>query len=318
MTAGTILALAGGVGGAKLADGLAALLGPRLGVIVNTGDDFEHMGLSISPDLDTVLYTLAGIANPETGWGVAGESWAFLEQAARLGGPSWFRLGDRDLAIHVLRSERLRRGERLTAITADLCRSLGVAARLLPMSDAPVRTIVETAEGPLPFQDYFVRRRCEVAVTGFAFAGIAKARPTPETLAAIAAADLAAIVLCPSNPFVSIDPILAVPGLKEALRRRGVPIVAVSPIIGGAAVKGPAAKMMRELGLDPSALAVAEHYAGFLDGMLIDEADAALAPRLTALGLRVRVAPTVMKSAADRRAVAQEALALAATVAEAR
>jgi LPPG:FO 2-phospho-L-lactate transferase len=311
MRSGTILALAGGVGGAKLADGLAELLGERLGVIVNTGDDFEHMGLGISPDLDTVLYTLAGIANPETGWGIAGESWAFLDQVARLGGPGWFRLGDRDLAIHVLRSERLRRGDRLTVITADFCRRLGVAARLLPMADAPVRTIVETASGPLPFQDYFVRLRCEVAVTGFAFSGVDEARPTPEILASIAAEDLAAIVLCPSNPFVSIDPILAVPGMKAALKGRGVPIVAVSPIIGGAAVKGPAAKMMRELCLDPSALAVAEHYAGFIDGMLIDKADAALMPRLQALGLHVRVAPTLMKTADDRRAVAQEALALA-------
>jgi LPPG:FO 2-phospho-L-lactate transferase len=318
MTSGTILALAGGVGGAKLADGLAALLGDRLGVIVNTGDDFEHMGLCISPDLDTVMYTLAGIANPETGWGIAGESWAFLDQVARLGGPLWFRLGDRDLGTHVLRSERLRRGERLTAITADLCRRLGIAATLMPMSDAPVRTLVETAEGPLPFQEYFVRRRCEVPVTGFAFAGAAEARPTEEIAAALAATDLAAIVICPSNPFVSVDPILAVPTLKQALRRRGVPIVAVSPIIGGAAVKGPAAKMMRELRLDPSALAVAEHYAGFIDGMLIDEADAALAPRLEARGFAVRVAPTLMKTQGDRRAVAQHALALAGAVTERR
>ncbi|HXZ02648.1 MAG TPA: 2-phospho-L-lactate transferase [Stellaceae bacterium] len=315
MIAGTVLALAGGVGGAKLADGLAALLGGRLGVIVNTGDDFEHMGLSVSPDLDTVMYTLAGIANPETGWGIAGESWAFLDQAARLGGPSWFRLGDRDLATHVLRTERLRRGERLSAITADLCRRLGIAAHVLPMSDDPVRTVVETAEGPLAFQEYFVRRRCEVPVTGFAFAGAAEARPTEEIAAALAAADLAAIVICPSNPFVSVDPILAVPGLRPALRRRGAPIVAVSPIIGGAAVKGPAAKMMRELRLDPSALTVAEHYAGFIDGMLIDEADGSLAPRLEARGLAVRIAPTLMKTQDDRRAVARQALALARAVA---
>jgi LPPG:FO 2-phospho-L-lactate transferase len=315
MIPGTLLALAGGVGGAKLADGLAALFGDRLGIIVNTGDDFEHMGLSISPDLDTVMYTLAGIANPETGWGIAGESWAFLDQVARLGGPGWFRLGDRDLAIHVLRTERLRRGERLSEITADLCRRLAIAARLLPMSDAPVRTVVETSEGPLPFQEYFVARRCAVPVTGFTFAGAAEARPTPEIAAALAATDLIAIVICPSNPFVSVDPILAVPTLKSALRRRGVPIVAVSPIIGGAAVKGPAAKMMRELRLDPSALAVAEHYAGFIDGMLIDEADAALAPRLEALGVAVRVAPTLMKTAEDRGAVARHALALAGAVA---
>ena len=314
MTTGTVLALAGGVGGAKLADGLAALLGERLGVIVNTGDDFEHVGLFISPDLDTVMYTLAGIANPETGWGIAGESWAFLEQVVRLGAPGWFRLGDRDLATHVLRGERLRRGERLSTITADLCRRLGIAARVMPMSDAPVRTIVETAAGPLPFQDYFVRLRCEVPVTGFAFTGIEQARPSEEITAALDAGDLAAIILCPSNPYVSVDPILAVPTLKDRLRRRGVPIVAVSPIIGGAAVKGPAAKMMRELKLDPSALAVAEHYAGFIHGMLIDEADAALAPRIEALGMVVQVAPTLMKTADDRRAVARRALALAEVV----
>jgi LPPG:FO 2-phospho-L-lactate transferase len=310
-----ILALAGGVGGAKLADGLMQLLGDRLTVLVNTGDDFEHMGLTICPDLDTVTYTLAGMAEPSTGWGVAGESWAFLDQAARLGGPSWFRLGDRDVALHVLRSERLRRGERLTEITTDVCRRLGITARVLPMTDAAVRTIVHTPQGPLPFQEYFVKERCAPVVTGFAFAGSENASPTPELEAALADRDLAAIVLCPSNPYVSIAPILAVPGLKQHLQRRGVPIIAVSPIIGGAAVKGPAAKMMRELGIEPSALAVAEHYRGFIDGFLLDEADAALLPRLAPLGLAARAVPSLMKTAADRRRLAEAVLDFAAELA---
>lgn len=313
-----ILALAGGVGGARLADGLAALLGPELAVIVNTGDDFEHLGLSVSPDLDTVMYTLAGIANAETGWGIAGESWNFLDQVERLGGPGWFRLGDRDLATHVLRSERLGQGERLTAITADLCRRLGIVARVLPMCDAPVRTMVETATGPLAFQDYFVRLRCAPAVTGFAFAGVERAEPSAEIRAAIGDAGLAAILLCPSNPFVSIDPILAVPGLKTLLRSRGVPIVAVSPIIGGAAVKGPAAKMMQELGLEVSALAVADHYRGFIEALLIDDADAALAPRIERLGMAAPVAPTLMRTREDRRGLAARCLEIAAALPPAR
>ena len=313
-----ILALAGGVGGARLADGLAALLGPELAVIVNTGDDFEHLGLSVSPDLDTVMYTLAGIANAETGWGIAGESWNFLDQVERLGGPGWFRLGDRDLATHVLRSERLRQGERLTAITADLCRRLGIAAGVLPMCDGPVRTMVETEAGPLAFQDYFVRLRCAPAVTGFAFAGVERAGPSPEFRAALGDAGLAAILVCPSNPFVSIDPILAVPGLEALLRGRGVPIVAVSPIIGGAAVKGPAAKMMQELGLEVSALAVAEHYRGFIDALLIDQADAALAPRIESLGMAAPVAPTLMRTRADRRDLAARCLEIATALRSAR
>lgn len=313
-----ILALAGGVGGAKLADGLARQLGDTLCVVVNTGDDFEHLGLSICPDLDTVMYTLAGIAEPSTGWGVAGETWSFMDQLARFGGPDWFRLGDRDLATHVLRAERLARGERLTLVTADLCRRLGIAARILPMSDDPVRTIVATPEGALPFQDYFVRLRCAPEVTGFAFAGSERAAPSPEVAAAIADPRLAAIILCPSNPYVSIAPILAVPGMRALLHGRGVPIVAVSPIIGGAAVKGPAAKMMRELGVEPSALSVAEHYRGLVDGLILDEADAALAPRAEALGMAVRVAPSVMRSPADRERLADAALRFAADLAAGR
>lgn len=305
------MALAGGVGGAKLADGLARLLGAELTVIVNTGDDFEHLGLHIAPDLDTVMYTLAGIANPATGWGVAGESWNFLAQLAKLGGPTWFRLGDRDIATHVLRSAALRAGTSLTTITADFCRRLGIAARVLPMSDDPVRTVVHSAEGDLPFQDYFVARRCEVPVTGFSFAGAERARPSGEVLSTLRAAELQAIILCPSNPFVSIDPILSVPGMRSLIAEARVPVVAVSPIIGGAAVKGPAAKMMRELGLNPSAAAVAAHYRALATGFVLDDADAGLAPSVTRQGMAVKVAPTLMRSGEDRIALAEICIAFA-------
>jgi LPPG:FO 2-phospho-L-lactate transferase len=306
-----IAALAGGVGGAKLADGLTKLLGDAVAAIVNTADDFEHLGLHISPDLDTVMYTLGGIANSETGWGVAGETWTFLDQIARLGAPTWFRLGDRDLATHILRGAALRAGGRLTEITADLCRRLGIGARVLPMSDDAVRTIVHSAEGDIAFQDYFVGRHCEVPVTGFAFAGIERARPTVEVEAALRAADLDAIILCPSNPFVSIDPILSLPGMRQLLGGPGVPVIAVSPIIGGAAVKGPAAKMMRELGFEPSAASVAAHYRGLVTGFVMDTADAALAPAVEVQGMTVTVTGTVMRTNADRLRLAEECLAFA-------
>lgn len=296
-----IVALAGGVGGAKLADGLACKLGRNLSIIVNTGDDFEHLGLHVSPDLDTVMYTLAGMANPETGWGVANESWSFLEQAIHLGGPGWFRLGDRDLATHVLRTMRLRRGERLTSITDDFCRQLGIAAHILPMSDQPISTIVDTTEGPLPFQEYFVARQCAVPVRGFRFEGSAEAQMSSEVRNALTATDLEAIIVCPSNPYVSVDPILHVPGLAQLVQARLVPVVAVSPIIGGAAVKGPAAKMMRELGFDVSSKSVAAHYRNFVHGLVIDVTDAALKPTIEAMGMKVRVVPTLMRSPQDRR-----------------
>jgi LPPG:FO 2-phospho-L-lactate transferase len=306
-----IVALAGGVGGAKLADGLMQLLGDAVTLIVNTADDFEHLGLHISPDLDTVMYTLGGIANPETGWGVAGETWTFLDQIARLGGPTWFRLGDRDLATHILRGAALRAGGRLTDITADLCRRLGIAARVLPMSDDAVRTIVHSAEGDLTFQEYFVGRHCDVPVTGFAFAGIERARPTAEVMATLRSADLEAIVLCPSNPFVSIDPILSLPGMRRLIADAGVPVIAVSPIIGGAAVKGPAAKMMRELDFDPSAATVAAHYRGLIIGFVMDTADTALAPAVDAQGMTVKLAETLMRNRADQLRLAQECVTFA-------
>lgn len=303
-----VLALAGGVGGARLASGFAELLRERLTVLVNTGDDFEHLGFNISPDLDTVMYTLAGVANPETGWGIDGESWNFMAQVERLGGPTWFRLGDRDLATHAVRTERLRRGDSLTAITSDLCRALGVRARVVPMSDDRVRTIVHTDEGELPFQDYFVRLQCNVSVSGFSFEGAAAARYNNE-------ADLTApphaIVICPSNPYVSVAPILALPGLKRAIKDCGAPMIAVSPIIAGAAVKGPAAKMMRELGVTPSALGVAEHYRDLIDAIVIDESDSASVPAIEALGMAVRTTPTLMRTQADRVRLAQECLDLA-------
>ena len=302
-----IVALAGGVGGAKMAFGLSRVLPPdRLTIIVNTADDFEHLGLHVAPDLDTVMYTLAGLANPETGWGLAGETWGFMSAIERLGGPSWFRLGDHDIATHVLRTERLRAGERLTEVTAELCAALGIRCAVLPMSDDPVRTMVETPTGVLPFQEYFVHLKCEPAVRGFRFEGAATAKPSEQALAALAAAE--AIVLCPSNPFVSIAPILAVPGLDKAIRTAKAPIAAVSPIIGGAAVKGPAAKMMQELGLDVSVVGIASHYRKLADGLVLDEADAALAPAVEAMGLRGAVMPTLMRNDADRIRLAQATL----------
>jgi LPPG:FO 2-phospho-L-lactate transferase len=308
---GRVVALAGGVGGAKLAHGLSALLGDRLTVIVNTGDDFEHLGLHISPDLDTVMYTLGGIANPVAGWGIANESWNFLDQIVRLGGPGWFRLGDRDLATHVLRTQALGAGARLTDVTAALCARLGIRSHILPMTDSAVRTIVETVEGPLAFQDYFVGRQCDVTVLSFHFDGIGIARPSPETLAALADQELAAVVVCPSNPFVSVDPILALPGLRDRLVHSTSPVIGVSPIIGGAAVKGPAARMMRELCLEVSALSVAEKYVDILDGFVIDAIDSAMAPRIAALGIEVEVAQILMKTDADRRTLADICLSFA-------
>jgi LPPG:FO 2-phospho-L-lactate transferase len=306
-----IVALAGGVGGAKLADGLARCVGAELTVIVNTGDDFEHLALHISPDLDTVMYTLAGIANPATGWGIADETWDTLEQITRLGGPDWFKLGDKDLATHILRTQRLRRGDRLTDITADLCRALRVAARVLPMSDDPVRTIVQSGKEQYPFQDYFVRLQCNVPVTSLYFEGAAEAQPSPEVHAALQDTALSAIVLCPSNPYLSINPILAMPGMRDLIGRADVPVVAVSPIIGGAAVKGPAAKIMTELGVNPSVVGIAEHYKGSIDGLLIDTVDRSLAGDIEALGIRVRATSILMRDVDDRQRLADECIAFA-------
>jgi LPPG:FO 2-phospho-L-lactate transferase len=300
-----IVALAGGVGGAKLAHGLAQISAPgQLTIIVNTGDDFEHLGLAISPDLDTVMYTLAGLANPITGWGQRDESWKFLTALEKLGGETWFRLGDRDLATHIVRTRLLWAGQRLTDVTASLCHALGVAPRVLPMTDDLLQTVVQTDEGELEFQKYFVYRRCEPRVKGFYFDGLAAAFPSPEVENALAAADV--IIFCPSNPFVSLDPILSLRGVREQVIRCGA--YAVSPIVGGQALKGPAAKMLRELGHDVSALGVACHYHGLLRGFVLDTVDAVLAPQIEALGLRALVTETIMHTERDRARLAQAVL----------
>lgn len=308
----SVLALAGGVGGAKLAAGLAPLLGERFTLLVNTADDFEHLGLHISPDLDTVMYTLAGMANPQTGWGIMGETWTFMDQVARLGGPAWFRLGDRDLATHAIRTQRLRGGETLTGVTTDLCRALNVTAEVLPMTDDRVRTIVHSQEQRLGFQDYFVRLKCAVPVTGLSFEGAAAARFNPRIERLVDPKARPIVIICPSNPHLSIDPILALPGLRDWLKANATVIVAVSPIVGGAALKGPAAKIMRELGIEPSATAVAAHYNGLIEGLVIDEVDARHSDAIAATGAAVRVAQTVMRSMEDRTALARECLAFAA------
>ncbi len=303
----TWIALTGGIGGAKLALGLARVLAPdRLTIVVNTGDDFEHLGLHISPDIDTTLYTLAGIANPELGWGRADETWSFMTALERLGGPTWFKLGDRDLALHVERTRRLKAGATLSAVTAHLAESLGVGPRVVPMSDDAVRTVVESDQGPLAFQDYFVGRKCAPRVTAIRFAGADQARPAPGVLAALAEPGLAGVILCPSNPWLSVDPILAAPGLREALRASGAPVVAVTPIIAGKAVKGPTAKIMAELGLDVSVLSIVAHYRGLIDGFVLDAEDRALESRI---GLPMRVAHTRMRSIEDRIALAEETIA---------
>ena len=304
-----IIALAGGVGGAKLADGLARLLPPGdLTIIVNTGDDFEHWGLYISPDVDTVCYTLAGLSNPETGWGRIAETFSTLEAVGVLGGETWFRLGDKDLATHIERTRRLKAGQTISQVTRHFCQSWGVGPAVLPMSDQPVRTMVDTLEfGELAFQEYFVHRRCEPKVKGFRFAGIESARPAPGIREALEQADT--VVICPSNPWVSIDPILALAGIRSVLEEKRV--VAISPIIGGQTVKGPAAKMYAELGIQPSALAVRRHYGDLLTGFILDKVDAALAEETD---LPTVVTNTIMKTPEDRRRLAQDVLDLAQTL----
>jgi LPPG:FO 2-phospho-L-lactate transferase len=305
----TVVALSGGVGGAKLALGLSRVLPAKeLLVVCNTGDDFEHLGLCISPDIDTVMYTLAGLANRELGWGRHDETWSFMETLETVGGETWFRLGDRDLAVHVERTRRLRAGESLSAITADLCRRLGVGPRVLPMSDDPVRTRVRTDEGWIDFQDYFVRRRCEPVVHELAFHGAEAARAHPDFMAALTDPALKAVVICPSNPFISIEPILALPGVRDALAQCAAPVIAVSPIIGGRAVKGPTAKMMTEFGTTPSASAVAHRYADLIDGYVVDFADM---DQVAAIGPRVTLGQTMMTTLADREALARTVLGAA-------
>jgi LPPG:FO 2-phospho-L-lactate transferase len=311
------VALAGGVGGAKMAQGLQAALPPGdLTVVVNTADDFELYGLYISPDLDTVMYTLAGVADPVNGWGVAGDTRNTLDAIARYGEAPWFLLGDQDFATHILRTERLRAGMPLSVVTTELSAALGIQSRIVPMTDDRVATLVETPAGTLEFQDYFVGRRQSDDVLGVTFAGIERATAHPDALAAIREAD--AVVIAPSNPIVSVAPILDTPGVREAMADTPAPIVAVSPIVGGHALKGPAAQMLATLGHEVSALGVARLYADVIDGLVIDEVDRELGPTIELLGPRVLVTATVMGDEADRRRLAVEVLDFAASLARER
>ncbi|GAB4454983.1 MAG: 2-phospho-L-lactate transferase [Anaerolineae bacterium] len=308
---GNVVALAGGVGGAKLAYGLYQIVPPEnLTIIVNTGDDFEHLGLHISPDLDTVMYTLAGVANPATGWGVKDESWNMMAALARYGQPTWFQLGDRDLATHLLRTKWLREKYPYNWVTRELCQRLGVRCTVLPMSEAMVRTMLMTDQGELAFQEYFVQQQCRPVVRSIRFAGAEQAQPSREVASALRNADV--IIFCPSNPLLSLDPILALPNMRRIIAASRVPKIAVSPIVGGAALKGPAAKLMAELGQDVSPLGVARHLQDVLTGFVLDHVDQAYQEAVSELGLRSLVTGTVMLNDEDRVRLAREVLAFAA------
>ena len=310
-----IVALAGGVGGARLALGLAAVLrASQLTLVVNTGDDFEHLGFAISPDLDTVMYTLAGVNNTDTGWGRAHETWNFMESLAKLGGETWFRLGDNDLAVHVRRTLALKQGARLSDITRELSRCFGIKHGVLPMCESQVRTRVITGGREIAFQDYFVRLRCRPRVTGFRYAGSVRARPPLKLKSIIRSGEVRAVIICPSNPFVSVAPIFSVPEIGKWIRQRKFPVLAVSPIVGGAAIKGPAAKMMRELGCEVSPLGIARHYGDSVDGWVIDRKDADLRRDIEREGKRVLVADTVMSSRAKSAQLARRVVAFAQTL----
>jgi len=305
-----VLVFSGGVGGAKLVWGLAQVLAPsQLVIVANTGDDFEHGGLQLSPDLDTLLYTLAGKANTVTGWGLEAESWNVMKALEGLGGETWFRLGDRDLATHLYRSQRLAQGDSLTEVTAALCRCHRVAHTLLPMTDDCLRTMVLTPEGELSFQQYFVREACRPRVLKLRFAGCERARPQPDWFELLASPSLKAVIVCPSNPFLSVDPILALPGVRAALRRSRAPVMAVSPIVAGQALRGPAARIMEQLGLRADALAVADHYHEWLDLFVLDQHDAGLAAAVRQLGLEVLITNTIMQGPQDKRQLAEILLA---------
>ena len=311
------LALSGGTGGAKLAFGLTQVLpAGELAIVVNTGDDFEHFGLHVSPDIDTLLYTLAGINNPETGWGRNAETWSFMGALGEVGAETWFQLGDKDLALNVLRTHALRSGTTLSDFTADMAERWGISSRIIPMSNETVRTVIETDLGPLAFQDYFVRRRCEPVVQSIQFRGASDAAPSSELREILAVDSLAAIIICPSNPYISIDPILSVPGIRESLQRCHVPVVAVSPVVSGDSLKGPTAKIMNELGIGCSATAIARHYRGLIDGLLIDTDDALLEAEISELGIAVTRSDIVMRSAEDRCALAKIVLQFAGELAD--
>ena len=310
-----VLALSGGVGGAKLALGLAHCLeSDELTIVCNTGDDFVHLGLNICPDLDTVLYALADWSNREQGWGQSDETWSFLDALGRLGGETWFRLGDRDLATHIFRTGLLQRGATLSEVVEELCRRMNIAHQVVPMSDQLISTRVQTKAGEdLMFQHYFVRDQCEPEVAGFSFEGIDSSEPSPKFVSALTSCDV--VVICPSNPFVSVDPILAVPGVTSILEERKVPVIAVSNIVGGQALKGPAAKMMQELGIPKTALGVARHYSekycGLLSGFVLDHEDVDLKASVQSLGLAAIVTKTVMVTLQDKVDLGKEVLAFA-------
>ncbi|MDA7948774.1 MAG: 2-phospho-L-lactate transferase [Hyphomicrobiaceae bacterium] len=304
---GNVVALCGGIGGAKLALGLSKVIADeRLVVAVNTGDDFEHLGLHISPDVDTVTYTLAGIANPETGWGRADETWNFMESLGRIGGETWFQLGDRDLALHVERTRRLRAGDSLSEITADMRARLGISARILPMSDDPVRTHVETDAGPMPFQNYFVERKCEPELRSIRFVSAQSARVQPDVARALGNSDLRCVIICPSNPYLSVDPILAVGAMRELLRQTRAPVVAVSPLVDGQTVKGPMSKIMREQDLEARHATIARHYDDVIDGLMIDSSDDQIPNHIS-----TTVEDTMMHSLDDKVRLARHVLAFA-------
>jgi LPPG:FO 2-phospho-L-lactate transferase len=313
MSDSTILAITGGVGGAKLALGLAdEVSADQLHLLVNTGDDFEHLGLQISPDIDTLLYTLAGLSNQSLGWGIEGESWNAMGALQQLGGETWFRLGDKDLATHLWRTQALASGTGFLQVVNTHAQRLGIECNIHPMSEDPVRTTLATDEGELPFQHYFVRRQCQPSVSAIRFKGIESARPNPAVMQLLANNTPAAIIICPSNPFVSVDPVLQIPEMWQALRDCSAPVIAVSPIVAGMAIKGPAAKMMQELNLPVSALAVAKYYSerypGLLSGFVLDNSDASLQQEIEALGMDVTVTNTVMHSRLEKLKLAQTIL----------
>jgi LPPG:FO 2-phospho-L-lactate transferase len=313
---GTVVALAGQVGGAKLADGLVRVRGADCAVIVNTGDDYEHLGLSFCPDLDTILYTLSGLGSPSTPWEPSGDTQALFGMLKTLGGPDQLALGDKSLAAPLLRTAWLAQDRRLTEITADFCKHLGIKARVLPMSDDQVRTHVLTDDGAIAFQEYFVTLGCEPVVRGFQYAGADGAHPTQEISNALDSEDLEAVVLCPANPYHTIRPILEIQGMRELLRKRGAPVIAVSPIVGGRALRGSAGKMMSELRHEASALRVSMEYLRIIDGFVIDQEDEAQAAAVRANGMEVLVTQTIMRTVEDRVALARAVLGFAQQIRE--
>lgn len=310
-----LVALSGGVGGSKLVVGLNEFVAPeQLCIIANTGDDFEHLGVHVSPDLDTLMYSLAGLANPDTGWGVTNETWDFMAALEELGADTWFQLGDRDLATNVERTRLLDSGISLSEVTKELCEHLAIAAHIVPMTDSRIRTMLQTSDGFLEFQDYFVRLAARPQVSGFVYEGANSAKASPVALEALACPGLEAVVLTPSNPYLSIDPILAISDIKAAIKSLDAPVIAVSPIVGGQAIKGPTAKIMNELGADVSPVEIARHYRDIIDGMIIDQSDSDYTEQISAMGIAVTSAQTVMKSMTDKIELARVAIKFASTI----